>query len=420
MRSVRGRPSLYTSYEAETRLFPTRVQQVALGVFVLVILLMPFDLPVIDQLPVIRFLDENYWLKVVNKALIFAIAALGLNLLSGLAGQISLGHAFFMGVGAYTAVLLGGPDSGRLWGYGLPIWIWLPAAGIAAALVGILVAPAAVRVRGLYLGIATIGLVFIGLHLSRVFPEVAGPGALGRKWPRLEFRIWKEEEPFLDLTRKGKWLWFEVTQHQKTYFFLLVLVALFAVVSANLARSRTGRSWAAIRDRDVAAEIMGVPEFRAKTTAFAISSFYAGVAGALLASFSIQFNPEAWDLLLSVEFLAILLIGGMGRVSGALAGTFFVILTPHFVERFAHWMGDQAEGEGLMSGFWDGFVSIGSGDFGFVSVSQTALGFPLPVTALDEIIYGVLIIVFLLFEPLGLYGIWVKVRNYWKGWPFSY
>ena len=285
---------------------------------------------------------------------------------------------------------------------------------------GVLVAPAAVRVRGLYLAIATIGLVFIGLHLSRVFEEIAGPGALGRKWPKLQLRIWKEEEPFLDFAANGHWLWFDVNRNQKTYFFLLTLLVLFAVAAANLSRSRTGRSWAAIRDRDVAAEIMGVAEFRAKTTAFAISSFYAGVAGALLASMVGQMNPEAWDLLLSVEFVAILLIGGMGRVSGALMGTFFVVLLPRFVEEFIKWTANQAEGGGLFSGLWDLMISLKSGDFGFISVSEQALGFPLPASALDEIIYGALIIVFLLFEPLGLFGLWVKVRNYWKGWPFSY
>tara|TARA_B100000745_G_scaffold225374_1_gene150723 strand:- start:236 stop:748 length:513 start_codon:yes stop_codon:yes gene_type:complete len=170
----------------------------------------------------------------------------------------------------------------------------------------------------------------------------------------------------------------------------------------------------------VAAEIMGVAEFRAKTTAFAISSFYAGVAGALLASMVGQMNPEAWDLLLSVEFVAILLIGGMGRVSGALMGTFFVVLLPRFVEEFIEWTANQAEGDGLFSGLWNLMISLKSGDFGFISVSEQALGFPLPASALDEIIYGALIIVFLLFEPLGLFGLWVKVRNYWKGWPFSY
>ena len=417
---MRGRPGLYTSYEAEAALLPTRTRQVMLALLFVVLVLMPFSMPVIDQIPFVRFLGDAPWLRVVNRALILAIAALGLNLLAGVAGQVSLGHAFFMGVGAYTAVLMGGISTPYLWGWGLPMWLWLPASGVVAAGVGVLVAPAAVRVRGLYLAIATIGLVFIGLHLSRVFEEIAGPGALGRKWPKLQLRIWKEEEPFLDFAANGHWLWFDVNRNQKTYFFLLTLLVLFAVAAANLSRSRTGRSWAAIRDRDVAAEIMGVAEFRAKTTAFAISSFYAGVAGALLASMVGQMNPEAWDLLLSVEFVAILLIGGLGRVSGALMGTFFVVLLPRFVEEFIKWTANQAEGGGLFSGLWDLMISLKSGDFGFISVSEQALGFPLPASALDEIIYGALIIVFLLFEPLGLFGMWVKVRNYWKGWPFSY
>ena len=417
---MRGRPGLYTSYEAEAALLPTRTRKAALVLLFVVLVLMPFSMPVIDQIPFVRFLGDGPWLRVVNRALIFSIAALGLNLLAGVAGQVSLGHAFFMGVGAYTAVLMGGISTPYLWGWGLPMWLWLPASGVVAAGVGVLVAPAAVRVRGLYLAIATIGLVFIGLHLSRVFEEIAGPGALGRKWPKLQLRIWKEEEPFLDFAGNSHWLWFDVNRNQKTYFLLLALLALFALAAANLARSRTGRSWAAIRDRDVAAEIMGVAEFRAKTTAFAISSFYAGVAGALLASMVGQMNPEAWNLLLSVEFVAILLIGGLGRVSGALLGTFFVVLLPRFVEEFIKWTADQAEGDGLFSGLWNLMISLKSGDFGFISVSEQALGFPLPASALDEIIYGALIIVFLLYEPLGLFGLWVKVRNYWKGWPFSY
>ncbi len=417
---MRGRPNLYTSYASESRLFPTRTQQLAIGIGFILLLLMPFDLPVIDQIPLIRFLGDNSWLRVVNRMLIFCIAALGLNILSGLGGQVSLGHAFFMGVGAYTAVLVGGPGSSNLWGWGLPIWIWLPASGVVAALVGILVAPAAVRVRGLYLAITTLGLVFIGLHLSRIFPEIAGPGSLGRKWPKLEVRIWKEEEPFLDFSRDGHWFWFDITDNQKTYYFLLALLIIFALWAANLARSRTGRALAAIRDQDVAAEIMGVPEVKYKTIAFAISSFYAGVAGALLASFAGQMPPEAWDLILSVEFVAILLIGGIGRISGALAGTFFVVLSPRFVEEIIEWMTEQAEGDGAFSGMWDFFISLGHGDFGFISISETALGYPIPYSSLDEIIYGLLIVVFMLFEPLGLYGIWINIRNYWKGWPFSY
>ena len=193
-----------------------------------------------------------------------------------------------------------------------------------------------------------------------------------------------------------------------------------AWAAANLARSRTGRALQAIRDRDIAAEIMGVPEYQYKTTAFAISSFYAGIGGALFASFSGQITPEQWSLIGAVNFGAALLIGGMGRVSGVLMGSFFVITSHRFVEEIVDWMKHQAEEGGLFSGIFDFFISTGQGDGGFVSVSETALGYPLPVSALDDIIFGLLIIFFLLFEPLGLYGIWVKVRNYWKGWPFSY
>ena len=113
---MRGRPGLYTSYEAEAALLPTRTRKVALGLLILVLVLMPFSLPVIDQIPFVRFLGDAPWLRVVNRALIFCIAALGLNLLAGLAGQVSLGHAFFMGVGAYTAVLMGGNSTAHLWG----------------------------------------------------------------------------------------------------------------------------------------------------------------------------------------------------------------------------------------------------------------------------------------------------------------
>ena len=193
-----------------------------------------------------------------------------------------------------------------------------------------------------------------------------------------------------------------------------------AWAAANLARSRTGRALQAIRDRDIAAEIMGVPEYRYKTTAFAISSFYAGIGGAVFASFSGQIPPEQWSLIGAVNFVAALLIGGMGRVSGVLMGSFFVITSHRFVEEIVDWMKHQAEDGGLFSGVFDFFVSTGQGDGGFVSVMETALGYPLPVSALDEIIFGLLIIFFLLFEPLGLYGVWIKVRNYWKGWPFSY
>jgi branched-chain amino acid transport system permease protein len=417
---VYRRPNLYTSYGAETSILPTWTQRVAMVLLAGVAVLLPFSLPVIDQIPFVRYLGDPDWLRVTTTAVIFAIAALGLNLLTGVAGQVSLGHSFFMGVGAYTAVFLGGEASGSTWGHDLPMWIWLPGAGIGAALVGVIVAPAAVRVRGLYLAIVTVGLVFIGIHLSRVIPEISGQSEVGRDFPPLEFTWWKEEEPVISFEDDGHWLWFDITGEQKSYLFTLALLAIAIVVAKNLVRTRTGRALQAIRDRDVAAEIMGVPEFRYKTIAFAISSFFAGVAGAVFASFVGRLPPEYWNLALAIEFIAIILIGGAGTIAGALLGTFFVVLLPQNLEHFVEWMSEQASGGGLLAGFWDFFVSTGTGDFGFVSDAQLAPGFPLPSSALDSVLYGSLIIIFLLFEPRGLFGIWVKVRNYWKGWPFTY
>ena len=165
---MRGRPHLYASYESEQSLLPTWTQRVIVAVFFLLMLLIPLQggIEVGDRLyQPLGFLGDNSWLKILSQVAIFAIGALGLNILTGLAGQVSLGHAFFMGIGAYTAAVLGGEVGIAHWGLGLPIWIWLPAAGIVAALVGMLVAPTAVRVRGLYLAIVTLGLVFIGEHL---------------------------------------------------------------------------------------------------------------------------------------------------------------------------------------------------------------------------------------------------------------
>jgi len=417
---MRGRPKLYTTYESETSLLPTWTQRVGIAVLLAIAVLLPFNLPIINQLPIVRFLGDEDWLRLLTQAVIFAGAALGLNLLSGVAGQVSLGHAFFMGTGAYAAVVLGGTSSKNLWGLGLPMWIWLPGAGICAALVGIIVSPAAVRVRGLYLGIVTVGLVFIGLHLSKVFPEISGGAEVGRSFPDLALRWWKEDDPVVSFSTDGHWLWFDVTKNQKTYLLMLALLVPAVILSKNLIRSRTGRALQAIRDRDVAAEVMGVPEAKYKLIAFAASSFFAGIAGALFASFVGKLPPENFDLILSVEFIAILLIGGAGVTSGALLGAFFVVLIPQFVEEFAGWMGEQAGRGGAWGSMWDVVVSVGPNDGGVVSTADVAPGFPLPVSRLDELIYGVLIVVFLLFEPLGLYGIWVKIRNYWKGWPFSY
>jgi len=412
---MRGRPLLHTSYEADQALLNTTAKRVMLGIFLLILVSIPFQI-----VPGLKFLGEDDWLRLLATTAIFSVGALGLNILIGLAGQVSLGHSFFMGVGAYTAVWLGGSVDGPLIGLGLPIWIWLPAAGVVAAVVGLLIGPTAVRVRGLYLGIVTLGLVFIGEYVFRNWDSLTGGGQIGRDFPPLQLRIWKEAEPIVDLTSPGSWLGVDISGNGKTFLVLTIGTVVFALLAKNLQRTRVGRALMSIRDRDVAAEIMGVDEFRYKMVAFGISSFYAGVAGALLASFVRRESPEGWDLFLSVEFIAIILIGGAGTVTGALLGSAFIVLLPRVVEDFTHWLRAIAvDGDGIFAAIANLFVATSSTDFGLVN-AIAGVGPGLSVAQLNLVIYGLLIIGFLIFEPLGLYGIWLRVRNYWKGWPFTY
>ncbi len=236
----------------------------------------------------------------------FAIGALGLNIVTGLAGQVSLGHAFFLGVGAYTAAAISGDPEGRTIGFGITnILVWLPAAGLAAALAGVLVAPLATRLRGLYLAIVTLGLVFIGEHIFGEWSDLTGGSGVGREGalPELFGYDFATDSAVF-------------TSDQNFYLLMLVLLLVFALGARNLARSRTGRAFAAVRDRDMAAEMMAINLPRTKTLAFGISSFYAGCSGALIYSVIGFFEPTSFSLLLSVQFIAMVLIGGAGTVSG--------------------------------------------------------------------------------------------------------
>ena len=364
-----GRPQLYRSYAQELALFNTRPKRIWVGVIVLV------------ALGLSQMLTDNH-LNTLALAYAFAIGALGLNIITGLAGQVSLGHAFFLGVGAYTAAAISGDPDGRTIGFGITnILVWLPAAGLVAGLAGVLVAPLATRLRGLYLAIVTLGLVFIGEHLFREWSDLTGGAGVGREAavPEL-FGI--------EFARDGDYL----TSDQKFYLLMLVLMLVFALGARNLARSRTGRSFAAVRDRDMAAEMMAINLPRAKTVAFAISSFYAGCSGALIYSIIGFFEPSSFGLLLSVQFIAMVLIGGAGTVSGAIMGALFITLLPTLTRELPAYLP---------------FIS------GQVTDTPN-------VFQLEQVLYGLLIVGFLLFEPRGLFGIWIRIRNYWKGWPFSY
>ncbi|MBA2577562.1 MAG: branched-chain amino acid ABC transporter permease [Euzebyaceae bacterium] len=366
----RGRPELYTSYSSDIALLNTPAKRAG----VLAIVAAAFALP---------FAVSDQVLVLLGTGLAMSVGAIGLNIVTGYAGQVSLGHAFFVGLGAYTAAVLSGDPDGRLVGFGLPMVVWLPAAGLVAGAAGLLVAPLATRLRGLYLAIVTLGLVFLGEHVFREWDSVTGGPGVGRD--AVQASLFGNS-----LTAGGAVL----SGAQKVYLFALVVLIAAAVPARNLARSGVGRAFAAVRDRDIAAEVIGVSLTKAKLLAFTISSFYAGICGALLYTITRTVEPNSFNLLLSVRFIAMVLIGGAATISGSIMGAMFVTLLPRFtqqVPRFVPFIGQGVTGGGLLTN-----------------------------VELEAMLYGLLIIAFLIFEPRGLFGVWLRVRNYWKGWPFSY
>lgn len=372
--TLRRRPLARTAYAQDMALLNTNAKRIAVGTLVLAAAALPFAAA--DDI-----------LLVLTLGMIAAVGAIGLNLVTGYAGQVSLGHAFFIGLGAYTGAILGGDPDGPILGYGLPMWIWLPAAGLVAAIAGLLVGPIAVRLRGLYLAIVTLGLVFLGDHVFRNARDLTGGAGVGRRGPALElFGI--------DFTTSGVWLGMELSRNQKQFFLALVFLIIFAIIGRNIARSGVGRAFSAIRDRDVAAAVIGVDLTKYKVMAFAMSSFFAGVTGALYYAVIGVFEPAAFGLLLSIQYLAMILIGGVATISGAIMGALFITALPRISAEIAH----------ILPG-----ISESAGGGGILTVFQ-----------LEQVLYGALIIGFLIFEPRGLFGIWMRIRNYWKGWPFSY
>ena len=315
------------------------------------------------------------WFAIVNNTLIAAIAAIALNVLSGYTGQVSLGISFFMAIGAYTAALLGGDrPAGPLdpQGFALPFILWLPAAGLVAALVGALIGPSALRLKGFYLGIVTLALVFIGHYLFINIRGVTG-GPQGRTFPVPAIG----EASF---AQQNALLGIALTSGQQYFLLILPVLVLSALFVGNVMRSRAGRAFRAVRDHEIGASIMGINLFEAKMGAFILSSFLAGIAGTLFASYNRYIIPDYWDLTLAIQFVAAIIIGGIASIWGSILGAAFVFGLPQVIDHFSLLPPPGSSG-GLSSG------------------------------NLNALIYGLLIIVFLLFEPGGLIGLARRFRD---------
>lgn len=372
--TLRGRPELRVSYSRDHAIFNTPAKRVWFIVLLVGVVLLPFQLP-------------TNWTHLVSLAFAASIGAIGLNLISGYAGQISLGHAFFLGLGAYAGIVVSADPTGRLVGFGVTnIVIVLLAAGLVAGIIGAIVAPLATRLRGLYLAIVTLGLVFLGEHIFREADMLTGGVGTGRSGPR----------PTLfgfEFYASGDVLGITLQRQQRMYFLGLICLVIFGVLAKNLVRSDLGRAFASVRDRDIAAEIMGVNLNRTKLLAFAVSSFYAGVAGALTATFVGFTEPTGYNLLLSILYIAMVIIGGIATIAGSIFGALFITLLPRVVQELAHYV---------------------------PFITPRSVG-PWPtIIDIERMLYGLAIIVFVIFEPRGLYGMWLRARNYFKAWPFSY
>ncbi|MFE1906138.1 branched-chain amino acid ABC transporter permease [Streptomyces gardneri] len=279
------------------------------------------------------FYVEAFWLQTGLFAMAAVIAAIGLNLLAGTAGQLSLGHAFFLAVGAYGYTWLAGdPDasgSHQLSGLSLPPPVAFVAAIVLTGAAGALFSPISGRLRGMYLGVATLALVFLGQHILLNATPVTG-GFNGRSVPPMALPglSFDNATPLTVLGVPFGGL-------EQLWYFGLVLVVVAWVAARNLLRGRPGRALGALRDSEVAAAVMGVPAGRMRAAAFTVSSMYAGAAGALLALAFQRVVPDHFGLVLSMDFLAMIVIGGLGSVGGAAAGAVFVTVLPQLLSRYA-------------------------------------------------------------------------------------
>ncbi|HVH79088.1 MAG TPA: branched-chain amino acid ABC transporter permease [Stellaceae bacterium] len=345
-----------TSYAADMALYPLPIARWAVAVVAaLFIIVAPLTF-------------GTYPLSILNLILIAVVGALGLNILVGNTGQISIGTGAFMSVGAYTAANL-------VTQLHAPFWIALPAGGLMAAVIGTIVGIPSLRIKGIYLAIATLAAQLIIEWTINHVPAISGGVQASIMIPRPSV------------------FGMQLKSEAQIYCFLMFFVVLALVVTLNLVRSRVGRAFVAIRDQDIAAEIIGINIFRYKLYAFAISSFFAGVTGVLESYYLGIANYEQFQIDVSIDYLAMVIIGGLGSVLGSVLGAIFVTLLPIVTRLFLE-------------------------QFGNILLPGADLLNVIPNLRL--VIFGGLIIFFLVVEPEGLNRLWRNIRNYFRVWPFSY
>jgi branched-chain amino acid transport system permease protein len=344
-----------TSYAADTTSFPTATSRNAVILSLAVLCLAPL-------------VFDRYLLNLLIQIGYLGIAALGLNILVGFTGQISIGHAAFFGFGAFASAWISN-------NYGVPVFFAIPLAGLMTTAVGLIFGLPAARLKGLYLAIATLAAQYILQDFfSRADWFTGGThGTIAEPFTLFGFAF----------------------DSDRTYFYVVLayLIVCFVLVS-NLMRTRDGRAFIALRDHYLSAEMMGVHLAKYRTLSFGISAFFAGIGGALYAHYLQFVSVEGFTILFSIQFLGMIIIGGLGSISGTLMGTAFMVLLPEAME----WLTSSLAG----------------------GVIDRTLGLKTNISYLREMAIGLVIILFLIFEPDGLAHRWRQIKAYWKLYPFSH
>lgn len=350
MSSPRASGYFRTRYEGEIALLDTRTQKAGLAVFVLVLLMLPLY-------------DAPFLLDLANQVLLAVVGAVALMLLTGFAGQVSLGHAGLLAAGAFATGVL-------FKEVGAPFWVTLPASALTGAALGVVFGLPSLRLRGLYLAVSTLALHFIVIYAGNEY----------------ETRRGFSTGVVIDPPRIGEWV---LSDARAWYFVLLGFAAASVLFALNLLRANTGRAWRAIHGREAVAEALGINVPAYKVLAFVISSTLTSVAGCLFAYYRGFVSAEAFSLFLTIQYVAMVIIGGLGSILGAVLGAVFVTLFPYLIE----WL---------------------------INVLPTPASWANQVFAVNYAAFGLVMILFLVFEPQGLVGIWRRIQNYFLLWPFKH